>query len=98
MKKQIFLLITVLVFLPIPSFSDVSRDIEELIKNGNFDKALVIAEEGLADDPSNNKLLLQKGFVLINLKRFGEAEAFYLDLVSRMPEIVQPYVCNFDLG
>ncbi|NKB62931.1 MAG: hypothetical protein GKR95_12695 [Gammaproteobacteria bacterium] len=50
----------------------------------------MIVEDGLAENQNNEKLLLQKGFILINLQRLDEAEAFYIDLVKRMPDQPEP--------
>ncbi len=64
--------------------------VERLLSKGEYKNALLEAESGLAADSKNTRLLLQKGFILIRLRRLDQAEEFYLNLIQSLPQNPEP--------
>jgi tetratricopeptide (TPR) repeat protein len=64
--------------------------VNQLLSNGDYETALSEVETGLNNNPNNLRLMLQKGFILIRLRRLDEAEEYYLELIKRLPENPEP--------
>lgn len=64
--------------------------VNQLLSKGDYENALLEAESGLAADSENTRLLLQKGFILIRLRRLDQAEEFYLNLIQSLPHNPEP--------
>ncbi len=64
--------------------------VNQLVLEGDYENALLEAESGLAADSKNTRLLLQKGFILIRLRRLDQAEEFYLNLIQSLPHNPEP--------
>ena len=66
------------------------QTVNHLLSTGEYEDALVEAESGLQKNPNNLRLMLQKGFILIRLRRLNDAENYYLGLIERLPENPEP--------
>lgn len=64
--------------------------VNQLLSNGDYETALSEVETGLNNNPNNLRLMLQKGFILIRLRRLDKAEEYYLGLIKRLPENPEP--------
>ncbi|MEJ2178321.1 MAG: tetratricopeptide repeat protein, partial [Gammaproteobacteria bacterium] len=64
--------------------------VNQLLSSGDYETALSEVETGLNNNPNNLRLMLQKGFILIRLRRLDVAEEYYLDLIERLPENPEP--------
>ena len=54
-----------------------------LYSKGKYEEALKLYDDALAIDPSDAKLMMNRGSALYRLGEFGEAERAYLDALSR---------------
>lgn len=66
-------------------------DIQLLINQGQFKKALTLTEDQLASNKSDIKLQFMKGLVLTRLDRFSEAEQVFIQLTTDNPDLPEPY-------
>jgi len=64
--------------------------VNTLLNLGEYEAALGEVEKVLADKPGNERVKLQKGFILIKLRKLDEAEAFYNSLVKEQPANPEP--------
>jgi len=62
-----------------------------LIQQGSFEKALVLAEEQLAENPDEIQTLFLKGLILARMDRLKESEAVFIGLTEKHPELPEPY-------
>ncbi len=90
MKKIILLLLSVVLFLPEAGYPNTHEVVADLIASEDYDKALIEAEAGLKIDPENVRILLQKGFILIQTRRLNEAVQHYINLVILLPDSPEP--------
>lgn len=56
------------------------------LQEGEYEKGLLLLEDGLALNPLNNDLLINKTSVLIQLERYQEAYEYLTSLVKEFPE------------
>ena len=89
--RKITLAIAITLFLfPLKPFAGTVDQINALLNQGKFQQALTEIELGLFNNPDNETIMLQKGFVLINLGRLKEAEEYYKDLIKKLPDNPEP--------
>ena len=79
-----------LVLYATSALASTPQIVNHLLSTGEYENALVEAESGLEKNPNNLRLMLQKGFILIRLRRLNEAEDYYLGLIERLPENPEP--------
>ena len=68
-----------------------NEEIQRLIQQGSFKKALVLAEEQLAENPDEIQTLFLKGLILARMDRLKESEAVFIGLTEKHPELPEPY-------
>jgi len=68
-----------------------NEEIQRLIQQGSFEKALVLAEEQLAENPDEIQTLFLKGLILARMDRLKESEAVFIGLTEKHPELPEPY-------
>jgi len=84
---SIFLLSSVLV----TSVLAGNEEIQRLIQQGSFEKALVLTEEQLSINPDDVQTLFLKGLILARMDRLKESEAVFISLTEKHPELPEPY-------
>ncbi len=87
---QPLLLLCLLAFLSLPAHGSTPETVNELLSSGDYETALTAAEEGIAANPDDQQLKLQKGFALIRLRRLDEAEEYYRQLIDLLPDEPEP--------
>jgi hypothetical protein len=68
-----------------------NEEIQRMIQQGSFQKALVLAEEQLAMNPDNIQTLFLKGLILARMDRLKESAAVFIRLTEEHPELPEPY-------
>jgi len=68
-----------------------NAEIQRMIQQGSFEKALVLAEEELSVNPDDVQTLFLKGLILARMDRLKESEAVFIDLTEKHPELPEPY-------
>lgn len=84
---SIILISTVL----ITSAEATNEQIQLLIKQGAFEKALVIAEEEISKNPKEIRVLFLKGIILARMDKLKQAESVFIDLTENYPELPEPF-------
>ena len=84
---SIFILSSVLV----TSVAAGNKEIQRMIQQGSFQKALVLAEEQLAINPDETQTLFLKGLILARMDRLKESAAVFIRLTEEHPELPEPY-------
>jgi len=84
---SIFILSSVLV----TSVAAGNEEIQSMIQQGSFKKALVLAEEQLAKNPDEIQTLFLKGLILARMDRLKESAAVFVRLTEEHPELPEPY-------
>ncbi len=84
---SIFILSSVLV----TSVAAGNKEIQRMIQQGSFQKALVLAEEQLAINPDETQTLFLKGLILARMDRLKESAAVFVRLTEEHPELPEPY-------
>lgn len=74
------------------SYAQSSYDeIQLLINQGQFKKALNLTEDELASNKSDIKLQFMKGLILTRLDQFSEAEQVFIRLTTDNPDLPEPF-------
>ncbi len=68
-----------------------NEEIQRMIQQGSFQKALVLAEEQLAINPDETQTLFLKGLILARMDRLKESAAVFIRLTEEHPELPEPY-------
>lgn len=68
-----------------------NKEIQQMIQQGSFQKALVLAEEQLALNPEDIQTQFLKGLVLARMDRLKESAAVFIKLTEEHPELPEPY-------
>jgi len=68
-----------------------NEQIQRLIQQGDFEKALVMVEERLSKNPNEIQVLFLKGLTLASMDRLKEAESVFIDLTEAHPELPEPF-------
>lgn len=89
--KTKLLSIFIISSLFITSVEAGTEQIQQLIKQGAFAKALVIVEEQLSKNSGEIQVLFLKGLILAKMDRLQEAEAVFIKLTEEYPELPEPY-------
>jgi len=84
---SVFILSSVLV----ASVAADNEEIQRMIQQGSFEKALVLAEEQLSVNPDEIQTLFLKGLILARMDRLKESEAVFIGLTEKHPELPEPY-------
>ena len=84
---SVFILSSVLV----ASVAASNEEIQRMIQQGSFEKALVLAEEQLSVNPDEIQTLFLKGLILARMDRLKESEAVFIGLTEKHPELPEPY-------
>jgi len=66
-------------------------DIQLLINEGQYNKALKLTEQQLSGNTSDIKLQFMKGLVLTRLDRYSDAESVFIQLTKDNPELPEPF-------
>jgi tetratricopeptide (TPR) repeat protein len=91
-KKTINAISLGLLFCFSNSFAQTSYgDIQLLINDGQYKKALKITEEQLSRSSSDIKLQFMKGLILTRMDRYSDAENVFIALTKNNPELPEPY-------
>jgi len=83
----IFIISSVLV----TSVTAANEEIQRLIQQGSFEKALVIAEEQLSKNPDEVQTLFLKGLILARMDRHKDSASVFIGLTEKYPELPEPY-------
>lgn len=75
----------------ITSVSASNEEIQRLIQQGSFEKALVLAEDQLSRNPDEIQTLFLKGLILARMDRLKESAAVFISLTEQHPELPEPY-------
>jgi hypothetical protein len=75
---------------PAPGATAADR-IEELIQQGQLDRALDLTEDSLAADRGNVNYLFLKGLILTRMGRLEEAKGIFISLTEDHPELPEPF-------
>lgn len=86
--KSILLLFALL--LPHTAYSTTPEIVNELLASQDYESALQQVDAGLAANPTETKLMLQKGFILIKLRQLVQAEKYYLELIGQIADDPEP--------
>ncbi|NNC99206.1 MAG: SnoaL-like domain-containing protein [Gammaproteobacteria bacterium] len=70
--------------------ADSPQAVNSLLVEEKYGEALTAVNNGLAKEPKNLTMLLQKGYLLIKLRQLDEAETHYLELVDQFPAEPEP--------
>ena len=65
--------------------------VRELASQGRGDEALRDLDQILVDRPDDRDGLFLKGVLLVEMRRTAEAEAVFAELISRHPQLPEPY-------
>jgi len=68
-----------------------NTEIQRLIQQGSFEKALVLTEEQLSINSDDVQTLFLKGLILARMDRLKESEAVFIGLTEKHPELPEPY-------
>ena len=68
-----------------------NEEIQRMIQQESFQKALVLAEEQLAINPDDIQTLFLKGLILARMDRLKESAAVFVRLNEEHPELPEPY-------
>ena len=90
MKPNKPLILFLLLFCSQPLFANTVDDVQGLLSQKEFKVALSLVNKALNKGENSERLLLQKGYILINLQRLDEAVVYYQDLIKRLPESPEP--------
>jgi len=90
LKIKLFSII-ILSSVLVTSVTADNAEIQRLIQQGSFEKALVLTEEQLSVNPDNVQTLFLKGLILARMDRLKESEAVFIDLTEKHPELPEPY-------
>lgn len=76
-----------------PAFAqrDELRDASELIKLGQYDRALTRVEAYLKEKPQDARGRFLKGLILVEQKKIDDAIAVFTELTRDFPELPEPY-------
>ncbi|MEM7027685.1 MAG: tetratricopeptide repeat protein [Pseudomonadota bacterium] len=77
--------------IPFAIHAEEYGDIQKLIKNQDFVKALELTEAQLARSESDIKLHFLQGLILTRLGRMPEAEQVFIELTKKNPQLPEPY-------
>ena len=88
--KLVLSLFLILIF-PFAIQAEEYGDIQKLIKNQDFTKALELTEGQLARNDADIKLHFLKGLILTRLGRMPEAELVFIELTRKNPQLPEPY-------
>ncbi len=89
--KTKLLSIFIISSLFITSVEAGTEQIQQLIKQGAFAKALVVVEEQLSKNSGEIQVLFLKGLILAKMDRLKEAESVFIKLTEEYPELPEPY-------
>lgn len=73
------------------SVSASNEEIQRLIQQGSFEKALVLAEDQLSRNPDEIQTLFLKGLILARMDRLKESAIVFISLTEQHPELPEPY-------
>jgi len=68
-----------------------NEQIHRLIKQGAFEKALVMVEEQLSKNPKEIQVLFLKGIIFAKMDKLKQAESVFIDLTENYPELPEPF-------
>lgn len=68
-----------------------NEEIQRLLQQGTFEKALALAEEQLSRNPDEIQTLFLKGLILARMDRFKESASVFIGLTEKHPELPEPY-------
>ena len=75
----------------VTSVSANNEEIQRLIQQGSFEKALVLAEDQLSRNPDEIQTLFLKGLILARMDRLKDSAAVFISLTEQHPELPEPY-------
>ncbi len=68
-----------------------NEEIQRLLQQGTFEKALVLTEEQLTKNPDEVQTLFLKGLILAKMDRLKESASVFIDLTEKHPKLPEPY-------
>ncbi len=90
-KKTILFSLVALIFTSSFAVELSYEDIQSLIKQEQFNKALKLVEKQLSLHQADIKLRFIKGLILTRLNRYEDAEKVFIQLTEQKPELPEPY-------
>ena len=75
----------------ITSVEAANEQIHVLIKQGAFEKALIMAEKQVSKDPKDIQVLFLKGIILARMDKLEQAESVFINLTENYPELPEPF-------
>ncbi len=90
MYRRNRILIFLLFLLPLSVMADADTELQDLFSQEDYESALLLVETQLQSDPNNVQWMLARGFTLVKLGRLDKAEAYYLQLIGRLPDRPEP--------
>lgn len=79
------------VALPCGAWADDFSDINQLMRAGKFNEALIRADQHLAAKPRDAQMRFLKGVVQTEAGRTADAMASFVRLTEEFPELPEPY-------
>jgi Flp pilus assembly protein TadD len=77
--------------LPAWAWADEFAEVNQLMKSGQFDQALIKADQYLAGKPRDPQMRFLKGMVQNQSGRTADAVATFSQLTQEYPELAEPY-------
>lgn len=90
-KMKLVLSLLLILIFPFALQAEEYGDIQKLIKNQDFAKALELTDGQLARNDADIKLHFLKGLILTRLGRMSEAEQVFVELTKKNPQLPEPY-------
>ncbi len=88
--KNILFIFTLLSLTPFASSANSPEAVNEFLVIQEYEQALAAVTEGLESQPKNRVMLLQKGFLLIKMRKLEEAETHYQKVIETIPDDPEP--------
>ncbi len=70
--------------------AEEAEAVQALINQGQYDNAFARVEQALKKDKKSERLMLQRGFLLVQLNRLKDAKSYYKKLIRRLPKNAEP--------
>jgi len=90
MFKAQSILLLIILLQSRPGLAATAEIVDSLLEKQDYQSALQQADAGLTANPTDTKLMLQKGFILIKLRQLPQAEQYYLDMIEKIPDDPEP--------
>ena len=72
------------------AIADIQDDVQNLINQGEFESALEMVNQGIKDNKKDERLNMQKGFILVQMAKYDEAVKYYKKMIRRWKKNPEP--------